>query len=78
MHQVAAGNAIRAVLTEVFKDLLDTTEGCEKIERSVRGIMKSIDELGLRFVKSLESESLSSDFSEHDASAVRHLLELKY
>ena len=62
----------------MFEELLATTEGCEKIGRSVRGIMKSIDELGLRFVKSLESESLSSDFSEHDASAVRHLLELKY
>ena len=46
MHQLAARNAIRAVLTEVFKELLDTTEGCEKIERAVRGIMKSIDEFG--------------------------------
>ena len=78
MHQIAARNAIRAVLTELFPELIDTTEGCDKIERSVRGIMKSIDKSGLRFVESLEDESRPSDFSGRDMSAPRHLLELKY
>ena len=78
MHQIAARNAIRAVLTEVFSELIDTSEGCAKIERSVQGIMKSIDESGLRFVDSLENESRLSDFSGLDVSAPRHLLKLEY
>ena len=78
MHQIAARNAIRAALTQFFPELIDTSEGCAKIERSVWGIMKSINESDLRFVASLENETRLSDFNGRDVSVPRHLLRLEY
>ena len=63
MHQIAAREAIRPVLTRLFPELVDTVEGRAKIERSVWDILKSIDESGLRFVDSLEQESRLSGFN---------------
>jgi hypothetical protein len=63
MHQIAACTAIRPVLMKLFPELVDTIEGRAKIERTVWDIVKSIDEEGLRFVDSQESESRPSEFN---------------
>jgi len=78
VHQIAARNAIRSSLTQFFPELIDTAEGCAKIEKSVWGIMKSIDESNLRFVASLEDQARLSDFIGRDVSAPRHLLRLEH
>ncbi len=77
MHQIAARNAIRSALTQFFPELIDTTEGCAKIERSVWGIMKSINESNLRFVASPEDETRLLDFDGRDVPVPRHLLRLE-
>ena len=68
MHQIAARNAIRPVLTQLFPELVDTIERHAKIEKLVWGIVKSIDESGLRFVDYLEKESQLSDLNCGDVS----------
>ena len=69
MHQIAARNAIRPVLAQLFPELADTIERHAKIENLVWAITKSIHDSGLRFVDTSDHESRSALFNYADVAA---------